>query len=94
MDIKRVKYILKSDRWCYWIEEEYEYTDKKTKKTKTLTRNISGFYADIDQLANGFANHMIGDIEAKSLKKLLEQIQANKESVKQMVKDKVRELAD
>ena len=32
MEIKRGRYILRSDKWCYWIDMEYETKDKKTGK--------------------------------------------------------------
>lgn len=92
MDIKRGRYILRSDRWCYWIDYEYDYTDKKTGKTKRLTRNVSGYYADIGQLANGFANHIIGESDATSMKKLTEQVKAYKEMISKMTYAKVKEI--
>ena len=91
MEIRRGKFILRSDRWCFWIDEEYQYTDKKTGKTKTMTRNASGYYADFSQLANGFANHLIGESDAKSMKKLLEDIRSQKEKFAEFTYKKLAE---
>ena len=94
MEIKRGRYILRSDKWCYWIDMEYESKDKKTGKVKHLTKNVSGYYADFSQLANGLANHIIGESEAKSMKKLIEDVRAYKEMISRMTYSKVKEISN
>lgn len=94
MDIKRGKYTLKSDRWCFWVEEEYEFYDKKTDKTKVLTRNASGYYADIEQLANGLVDHLIGESDATSMRKLLEDIRGVKQKVAKMTYNKLSQITE
>ena len=89
MEIKRGKYTLKSDRWCFWIEEEY--TNKKGKKD---IRNVSGYYADIEQLANGLANHTLGESEATSMRKLIDDVRSIKQKVAEMTAEKVREIKE
>ena len=92
IEIKRGRYILRSDRNCFWIDEEYESKDKKTGKTKILVRNVSGYYADARQLADGFANHIIGESQAKSVKKLKEDVKRCKEMLAYMTYRKVEEI--
>ena len=89
MEIKRGKYTLKSDRWCFWIEEEY--INKKGKKD---IRNVSGYYADIEQLANGLANHTLGESEATSMRKLIDDVRSIKQKVAEMTAEKVREIKE
>lgn len=85
MEIRRGRYILRSDKWCFWIDEEYT-----NKKGKTDTRNVSGYYADIEQLANGLANHTIGESEATSMKKLIEDVKEIKQKVAEMTVEKIK----
>ena len=92
IEIKRGKYTLRSDRWCFWVDEEYTGKDRKTKEPKTLVRNASGYYADISQLADGFINHMIGESDATSMKKLLHDIKRQKELVAYMTYKKAESL--
>ncbi len=87
MEIKRKKYILNSDRWSWWIDEEY--INKKGKKD---IRNVSGYYPTLEQLANGFVERELGSIEAKSLKALKEQVQAIKDGLVDMTYKKVKEI--
>lgn len=87
MEIKRKKYILNSDKWSWWIDEEY--TNKKGKKD---IRNVSGYYPTLEQLSNGFIERELGSIEAKSLKALKEQVQAIKDGLVDMTYRKVKEI--
>ncbi len=87
MEIKRKKYILNSDKWSWWIDEEY--INKKGKKD---IRNVSGYYPTIEQLSNGFVERELGSIEAKSLKALIEQVQAIKDGLAKLTCEKVKEI--
>lgn len=92
MEIKRGKYILRSEPLCLWIDEVVESTDKDTGKTKTCTRRVSGYYTDISQLANNFANRTILRSEAKSMNKLLAELKKEKEKIAKLSKEKISEL--
>lgn len=94
MEIKRGKYILRSEPLCLWIDEVVESTDKDTGKTKTYARRVSGYYTDISQLANNFANRTILRSEAKSMNKLLAELKNEKEKDKiaKLSKEKISEL--
>ena len=87
MEIKRKKYILNSDKWSWWIDEEY--INKKGKKD---IRNVSGYYPTLEQLSNGFVERELGSIEAKSLKALKEQVQAIKDGLVEMTYKQVKEI--
>lgn len=87
IDIKRGKYVLRSDRWSFWVDEEYI-----NKKGKEDVRNASGYYADISQLADGFINHIIGESDATSMKKLLQDIKKQKELIAYMTYKKAETL--
>lgn len=92
MEIKRGKYILRSEPLCLWIDEVVETTDKDTGKTKTYARRVSGYYTDISQLANNFANRTILKSEAKSMNKLLAELKKEKEKIAKLSKEKISEL--
>lgn len=92
MEIKRGKYILRSEPLCLWIDEVVESTDKDTGKTKTYARRVSGYYTDISQLANNFANRTILKSEAKSMNKLLAELKKEKEKIAKLSKEKISEL--
>lgn len=67
-----------------WIEELTEVKDRKTNKTKMEWRRVSGYYNDITLLANSFANDMILNSEATSMKKLTEELNKKKDSIAKM----------
>ena len=93
MEVKRGRLVLRSDSSCYWIDEEYEVTNKDGKVNK-YTRNVSGYYATIEALANGFANHRLRDTEsATSMRKLTEQVKALKKQIEKLTVDSVDTIA-
>lgn len=51
---------------------------------------MSGYYADIEQIANGLANHTIGESEATSMKKLIEDVKEIKQKVAEMTVEKIK----
>lgn len=96
MEIKRdSKYYLKSDASCCWIEEEYEYTDKNTGKTKKVIRNVSGYYPNFRMLAEkGLPSHLVRGTEGKSLKRALEALKREENKIAKMTLKRVGELVD
>lgn len=90
MEIKRGKYILRSEPMCCWIDEEYI-----GKNGKPVTKNISGYYPDFRMLCEcGLPKHLMVTSDANSMKKLLEQVKAIEEKIANMSYKKVCELAD
>lgn len=90
MDIKRGKYILRSEPMCCWIEEEYEAKDRKTGKPKKARKNISGYYPDFKMLCeNGLPRHLLVSSEATSMKKLVEEVRDIHDKIARLSYEKV-----
>lgn len=70
MNIKVGKYIIKSDSYCMWIEEEY-VGKTKSGEEKTATRQVSGYVRDFSQLLENFMEHKIRNSEAETVTELL-----------------------
>jgi hypothetical protein len=88
MEIKRGRYILRSDTACCWIDEEYI-----GKNGKKVVRNASGYYPTFRQLADwGLAPHSLRESEATSMKKLLEDMKKIEAKISKMTYKKVCEL--
>jgi len=95
MDIKRGKYILRSEPMCCWIEEEYEAKDRKTGKTKKAWKNISGYYPDFKMLCEeGLPKHLLVASDAKSMKKLVEEVRDIHDKIARMSYERVKEIAE
>jgi hypothetical protein len=89
MEIKRGKYYLRSDTACCWIDEEY-ISEKTGKK---ITKNISGYYPNFRMLAEtGLPSHLIRSSEAKSMKKLVEDVKKMEEKIAKMTLKQVETL--
>ncbi len=81
MKIKVGKYIINSDKWCWWIEEEYEVTKGKT-KGETKTRNVTGYCHTFEKCLNSLIERRIGESEATTLIELLNVLQSVFEDIK------------
>ncbi len=89
MEIKRGKYYLRSDTACCWIDEEY-ISEKTGKK---VTKNISGYYPNFRMLAEtGLPSHLIRSSEAKSMKKLVEDVKKMEEKIAKMTLKQIETL--
>lgn len=91
MEIRRGKYILRSEPMCCWIDEEY--VSEKT--GKLVTKNISGYYPDFRMLCEkGLPRHILVSSEAKSMKKLVEEVKTIEEKIAKMSLKKVKEITE
>lgn len=90
MEIKRGRFILCSDEACCWVAEE------KTSKNGTVRNEcISGYYPNFRMLATeGLPSHLIRSSEAKSFKKLVEDVKHLEERIAALSLKKVKELED
>lgn len=70
MKIKFGKYILNSDRFCFWIDEEYEIEKGKT-KGETAIRPLTGYCWTLERCLKTFRERTIGKSEATTLAELL-----------------------
>lgn len=72
MDIKIGRYYLRSDKFCLWIDVEYETKDKNGKPTgKITTRKVAGYSRDFPDLLRSFVRVQHRDNDAKTVKELL-----------------------
>lgn len=70
MKVRFGKYILNSDRLCYWIDEEYEVEKGKT-KGETAIRPLTGYCWTFERCLKTFRERTIGKSEATTLAELL-----------------------
>lgn len=66
MRIKAGKYIINSDAYSMWIDEEYE-----SKTGKTATKRIAGYSNDVSHLLNDFRSKKINGSDARTMDELL-----------------------
>ena len=91
MEIKRGKYMLCSDQACCWISEQK--TNEETGKTRWEC--ISGYYPNFRMLADvGLPSHLIRSSEAKSMRKLVEDVKKMEEKIAKMTAKKLESLTD
>ena len=84
MEIGRGNYRLRTEPTCMWIEELVEIKDKKTNQTKLDWSRVTGYYNDITLLANNFGNDVILKSDATSMRKLVQELNTKKESIRKM----------
>lgn len=73
MEIRVGKYILRSDGYCYWIEEEYVGKDTKGREKKA-TRRVAGYASTIENLIYQFIQHKHKATEADTMTKLIREL--------------------
>lgn len=72
MDVRIGKYILKSDGYSLWVEEEYVGKDKNGKEKKQ-TRRVAGYAYSLDNLIHQFVSHKHKASEATTVAELLKE---------------------
>lgn len=90
MEVRIGKYILRSDRFCMWIDEEYEVKEGKTKGRKTR-RRVAGYTQSFDQLLRDFVRVKHRDNDAKNIKELLEVFKKTAEDTELIKKTALKE---
>ena len=70
MEIKIGKYILRSDKYSMWIDEEHE-VQKGKNKGKVVTRKVAGYSNTFDQLLKSFIAVKHRDNDAQTITELL-----------------------
>lgn len=73
MKIQAGKYILRSDQFCMWIEEEYT-----TKKGKVETRRVTGYASSLTNLLSDYTKRKTLLSDAESLDELLDALSSAK----------------
>ena len=85
MEIKVGNYILRSDRFCMWLEEKY--TDKKG---KDATRMVAGYCTSFKQLLDDFTEKKIKGTDAKTMKELLAVMEQTLDDIEAMHREAVK----
>lgn len=90
MKIQVGKYILRSDQYSMWIEEEYIGKDKKGREKKD-TRRVAGYATSFDNLLHQFVEHKHRASEAKTLAELLKELKQIAEDTEAIKKTALKE---
>lgn len=81
MEIKAGNFVLKSDRYCCWIE--HEYTDGKG---KLATKQITGYCTDFKKLLDDFLDRTIKSADVTSMEDAIKVIKQATEDAKSIAK--------
>ena len=73
MEIRVGRYILRSDQFCLWIEEEYESKGKDGKPGRVQKRKVAGYTNNIDNLIRQFCAHKHMASEATTVEQLIKE---------------------
>ena len=73
MEIRVGKYILRSDQFCMWIEEEYQSKGKDGKPGRVQKRKVAGYTNNIDNLIRQFCEHKHMASEATTVEELIKE---------------------
>lgn len=90
MEIKIGKYTIKSDAFCYWIEEEYEIQNGKTKGKKGV-RRVAGYASSLDALFRQFVEHKHKASEASTVSELIKEMKQTMDDIELIKKSAVKE---
>lgn len=90
MEIKVGRYTIKSDGFCYWIEEEYEIQKGKTKGKKSIKR-VAGYANTLDALYRQFVEHKHRASEATTVAELVKEMKQTAEDIELIKKTAIKE---
>ena len=91
MDIRVGKYHLRSDKFCLWIDAEYETTKDGKPTGKTSIRKVAGYSRDFDDLLRSFVRVHHRDNDAKTVKELLTVFKKVAEDTEEIKKTALKE---
>ena len=89
MEIRVGKYILRSDQFTLWIEEEYISKGKDGKPGKKQTRKVAGYTDNIDNLIRQFVAHKHRASEATTMTALIKELKQIAEDAAELKKTAV-----
>lgn len=72
MEVKIGKYIIKSDAYCMWMEEEYAGKTKGGAE-KVATRQVAGYVKTFEQLLENFMEKRIRNSDAIEVEEVLKE---------------------
>lgn len=73
MEIRVGRFILRSDQYSMWIDEEYQSKGKNGKPGRTQTRKVAGYANNIDTLVKQFVAHKHMASEATTVEELIKE---------------------
>ena len=73
MEIRVGKFILRSDMYSLWIDEEYTSKGKDGKPGRVQTRKVAGYTNSIDNLVRQFVAHKHMASEATTVEELIKE---------------------
>lgn len=79
MEIKVGKFILRSDMYSLWIDEEYQSKGKDGKPGKVQARRVAGYAPNIDILVRQFVAHKHMASEATTVEELIKELKQTAE---------------
>ena len=90
MEIKIGKYILRSDKYSMWIDEEHIVKEGKT-KGRTVTKRVAGYSTTFEGLLRSFIEVKHRDNDAKTVKELLSVLKRTAEDTELIKKTALKE---
>lgn len=81
MEIRIGKFILRSDQYAIWIEEEYQSKGKNGKPGRIQTRKVAGYTNNIDNLVKQFVAHRHMASEATTVEQLIKEMKQTAEDI-------------
>ncbi len=91
MEIRVGRFILRSDQYCMWIEEEYQSKGKDGKPGRKQTRKVAGYSRTLTQLYNSFIGHKFRTSEATTVAELLKDLKQLEQDLAEIRKTAVKE---
>lgn len=73
MEIRVGRFLLRSDQYCMWIEEEYQSKGKDGKPGRVQKRKVAGYTNNIDNLIRQFCEHKHMASEATTVEALIKE---------------------
>lgn len=89
MEIRVGKFILRSDQYSLWIDEEYTSKGKNGKQGKIQTRRVAGYAPNIDILIRQFVAHRHMASEAQTVEELIKELKQTAEDAAELKKTAV-----
>lgn len=85
MDIRIGKYLVKSDAYNCWIEEEHT-RKSKTGENKVFTTRVAGYVGSFEQLLTDFFDYKTRESNAREVKEFLKDVKAARNEVIELIK--------
>jgi hypothetical protein len=89
MEVKIGKYIIKSDAYCMWMEEEYSGKTKGGVE-KVATRQVAGYVKTFEELLVNFMEKRLRSSDATEVKEVLAEFAKCEADIKKLIKEKMR----